>query len=71
MKQDPISVNNILDFQGAYLTHNYIAANHVDIGSESFLGNYQNYFYISVPIIIVGFIFGNLIFKLVYSYPIS
>ena len=65
------SLNDTLDYQGVYLTYNFTAVDHTFLGTESLLGNCQNFAFVGLPMIIVGFVLLRFAFRLLFAYPVS
>jgi hypothetical protein len=68
---NPEQFNNLTDYQAQYLAYNWTDANHTQLGTESLLGNSQNFFVVAIPLGFLLFALCRTAFRLLYRYPLS
>ena len=66
-----VHFNNTFDYQNRYLTYKFTSKNHAWLGTESLIGNCQNFVIVGIPITIIGFLLGHLVFRMLFSFRIS
>lgn len=68
---DSEKFDSLVDYQAEFLAYNWTDANHTQLGTESLIGNSQNFFVVAIPLGFLLFVLCRTAFRLLYHYPLS
>lgn len=71
MRVDKEAFQNATDFKSAYDTYHFTDINHSEVGAEGLWGNCRIFFIVALPITIIAFLFGRIMFRILFNFVIS